>query len=235
MDRVISISDAVTSFAQSKLGCDSAQIQRIYYGIDPSQYPSDRPRQPGTQKVAIVARLAAQSGHHLLLDAMRTVVARLPTASLLVIGHEDDITVAELSSYALEKGLRGHVDFLGFRADIANLLQDVDLFVLPSLWEGFGLVLIEAMALGVPVVASRIGPIPEIVIDGETGTLVSPGNADDLARGIIDLLEDPARALAYSQAGRARVETQFSVQAMVAQYEQLYAELTSSQFGARAA
>ncbi|MFN0073629.1 MAG: glycosyltransferase family 4 protein [Chloroflexota bacterium] len=231
MDRIISISDAVTEFAQLHLGPNAAPIQRIYYGIDSTRYQRERRAQPGTHKIAIVARLAAQKGHHVLLDALRQVVLTIPDVQLLIIGHEDDLTISELQGYATQLKIADQVSFLGFRADIASLLADVDLFVLPSLWEGFGLVLIEAMALGLPVVASGVGPIPEIVVDGETGRLVPPGNASALATAIQQILQSPAEAHAMGRRGQARVEEAFSVRSMMREIEDLYEELAPREVG----
>ncbi|HEX3247288.1 MAG TPA: glycosyltransferase, partial [Chloroflexota bacterium] len=235
MDRIISISDAVTEFARAHLGPTAAPVERIYYGLDPDQYRRDRSRQPGTMKVAIVARLAAQKGHHVLLDAIQEVARSIPSVHLLVIGHEDDLTMAELQGYADQLRIKDNVSFLGFRADIAELIEDADLFVLPSLWEGFGLVLIEAMALGLPVVASSVGPIPEIVLDGQSGRLVPPGNAPALADAIRGLLESPDTAFAMGHAGRERVKAAFGVQKMVGAIERVYAELSPSLPQARVA
>jgi len=235
MDRIIAISDAVTEFARDRLGSDAAPVERIYYGIDTAEYPCHRAHQPGTNKLAIVARLASQKGHHTLLEAVKRVAAAIPNVHLLVIGHEDDLTIAELSNYARQLRIEEHVTFLGFRADIAALTEDVDLFLLPSLWEGFGLVLIEAMALGLPVVASSVGPIPEIVLDGQTGRLVPPGNAAVLAQAIQNLLQNPDRAFAMGRAGRERVESNFSVSTMVGHFERLYEELVPSAAGERVA
>jgi glycosyltransferase involved in cell wall biosynthesis len=235
MDRIVTISDAVSEFARNQLGPEAAPVQRIYYGIDPDDYPIERTEQPGTMKLAIVARLAAQKGHHVLLDAIQDVARSIPAVHLLVIGHEDDLTIAELQGYATKLGIQQQVTFLGFRADIGDLTRDVDVFVLPSLWEGFGLVLIEAMALGLPVVASRVGPIPEIVVDGDTGTLVPPGNASALAQAIREILESPDLAFAMGQRGRERVEREFSVKTMVDQIEQLYGEVAPAPRGERVA
>ena len=104
-------------------------------------------------------------------------------------------------------------------------MADLDVFVLPSLWEGFGLVLVEAMAAGRPVVASAVGPIPEIVVDGVTGLLVPPGDPAALAEAIIRVLQDPELASAMGRAGRARVERELRVDTMVARTEALYDEL----------
>jgi glycosyltransferase involved in cell wall biosynthesis len=105
------------------------------------------------------------------------------------------------------------------------LLQELDLFVLPSLWEGFGLVLLEAMAAARPVVASSIGPVPEIVLDGETGLLVPPGDADRLADAIVRVLADRALGERLGRAGRARVQQTFALDDMVDRTDRLYREL----------
>ena len=105
------------------------------------------------------------------------------------------------------------------------LLADLDLFVLPSLWEGFGLVLLEAMAAGRPVVASAVGPVPEVVADGETGLLVPPGDPEALARAVVRVLRHPNLAARLGRAGRARAEAHFGLDGMVARTDALYREL----------
>lgn len=225
MSRIIAISDAVAEFAREKLGASAAPIQRIYYGVDLANYPPPRTEAPRTNRIAIVARLAQQKGYHVLIDAMARVLEAVPNAQLLIIGHEDDLTIAELAAYAHQRGVGQTITFLGFRADISDLLRDVDVFVLPSLWEGFGLVLLEAMALSLPVVASRVGPIPEVVEDQRTGRLVPPGDSAALADALVSLLRNPALAFGMGLAGRARVSERFSLDAMVSQIEALYREL----------
>jgi glycosyltransferase involved in cell wall biosynthesis len=142
-----------------------------------------------------------------------------------LVGHEELSTAAELRVYASERGVDDLVTFEGFRADVPQVMADLDVFVLPSLWEGFGLVLVEAMAAGRPVVASAVGPISEIVVDGVTGLLVPPGDPDALAEAIVRLLQDPELAAALGRAGRARVERELRVDTMVTRTEALYDEL----------
>lgn len=224
-DRIVAISDAVADFAHSHLGDHAGPVQRIYYGIDPASNASTQRSFNGGHHIGIVARLAQQKGYHILIDAMKLVLKQIPDARLTVVGHEDDLTQAELSGYALQRGVRGSIEFLGFRADIATVLSDVDVFVLPSLWEGFGLVLIEAMALGLPIVATRVGPIPEVVVDQVTGLLVSAGSASELAAALVSLFNDPVRAREMGQRGRERAQNHFGVDRMVSEIEQLYTEL----------
>jgi glycosyltransferase involved in cell wall biosynthesis len=118
--------------------------------------------------------------------------------------------------------------FTGFRGEIPALLAELDVLVLPSLWEGFGLVLLEAMAAGRPVVASRVGPIPEVVLHGETGLLVEPGEPEPLAAALIELLEHPTLAARLGAAGRRRVREHFTLDRMVAETEALYEEVLHS-------
>jgi glycosyltransferase involved in cell wall biosynthesis len=160
-----------------------------------------------------------------LFDALPAIHAAVPDVHARLIGHEELSTVAELQAAAAERGVDHLVTFEGFRADVAQVMADLDVFVLPSLWEGFGLVLLEAMAAGRPVVASAVGPIPEIVVDGVTGLLVPPGDPAALAEAVIKLLRDPELAAAFGRAGRARAERELRLDTMVERTEALYDEL----------
>lgn len=117
---------------------------------------------------------------------------------------------------------------LGLRSDVPAILAAAELAVLPTLREGLPNVILEAMAAGKPVVASRVGGVPELVVDGETGFLVPPRDPEALARGVLTLLGDPARAEAMGQAGRERVIRCFSLDRMVRETQQLYEELLAT-------
>src|SRR5688572_19672148 len=233
LDRIVAISDAVAEFLRHDAALPEEKVVRIYYGIDPSPFqpdlppPSRRPEGDPLRRptIGVVARLAPQKGHRVLFDALPAVRAAIPEVYARLVGHEELSKAAELHAYAVERGVDDLVWFEGFRSDIAQVMADLDVFVLPSLWEGFGLVLLEAMAAGRPVVASAVGPIPEIVVDGVTGLLVPPGDPAALAEGIIRLLRDPDLAAAFGRAGRARVERELRVDTMVARTESLYDEL----------
>jgi len=118
------------------------------------------------------------------------------------------------------------VSFLGFRKDSPDLMAAADVVVLPSLAEAFGLVLTEALYLGTPVVATRVGGIPEIVDDGVDGTLVPPADSRALASAILDLLENPQRRERLAGAGREKVMRRFRFEDMVRSYEDIYAIAT---------
>ena len=230
MDRIIAISDAVAGFLRRDAGLAGSPIERIYYGLDVAPYRPDVPppsrRGPDARPtLGVLARLAPQKGHRVLFDAMPSIVAEVPSVQARIVGHEELSTVDELRAYAATRGISEHVSFEGFRADVPGLLANLDVFVLPSLWEGFGLVLLEAMAAGRPVVASAVGPVPEIVVEGETGLLVPPGDPDALARAITRVLRDPDLAARLGRAGRARVEAHFGLDGMVAHTDDLYQQL----------
>jgi glycosyltransferase involved in cell wall biosynthesis len=233
LDCVVAISDAVGEYLRDEAGLPDEKIVRIYYGIDPTPYrsevppPSRRPKSDPSARptLGVLARLAPQKGHRVLLDGLSEIVEEVPDVRVRIVGHEEQTTIAELEAYARERGVADRVEFEGFCADVPGLLADLDLFVLPSLWEGFGLVLLEAMAAGRPIVASAVGPIPEIVVDGVTGLLVPPGDASALATAVVRVLADPDLAAALGRAGRARVESEFGLDVMVARTEALYEQL----------
>ena len=126
----------------------------------------------------------------------------------------DGEQAGDLRRLASRLGVADRVCWLGWRGDAANLMAAFDVFLLPSLREGFGLVLLEAMSRRLPIVASRVGAIPEIVIDGETGILVEPRNADELAKAIARLLNDRALRKYMGLLGAARLEERFSIERM---------------------
>ena len=233
LDRIVVISEAVGRYLRERGGLPGDRMTRIYYGIDvgdwgtggeaASSQPLTPNRRPPT--LGIVARLAPQKGHRVLFDAMPRVLERIPSARLRVIGHEELSSVAELRAYAERRGVADRIQFEGFRGDVPALLRELDLLVLPSFWEGFGLVLLEAMAAGRPVVATRVGPIPEVVLDGETGLLVEPGDPEGLAGAIVRVLGDRGLAERLGRAGRARVAERFGLERMVAETEALYRDL----------
>ncbi len=235
-DRVIVISDAVGEFVRDAVGLPAARMDRIYYGLDPADWPvatngharlsSGAPAQR-RPTIAVIARLAPQKGHRVLLDALPAIVQRVPDVLVRLVGHEELSTTAELRAYAEMRGVADRVHFEGFRSDVASVLGQADVMVLPSLWEGFGLVLLEAMAVGKPVVASAVGPVPEVVVDGETGLLVPPGQPEPLAAAIVRILTEPDLAARLGRAGRERVGERFTLDRMVAETEAVYQELCS--------
>ena len=170
-----------------------------------------------------MAPLIGHRGYAHLLEAARLVEAAMPGVHWVLVG--DGELRGELEGQRRSLGMEAQVHFPGWREDIPDVLALCDLFVLPSLGEHFGRVLIEAMAMARAVVATDAGGVPEIVLHGETGLLVPPAQPKALAEAVLALLEDPGRAARLGAAGRRRAETEFSLSRHVEAVEALYQEL----------
>jgi glycosyltransferase involved in cell wall biosynthesis len=176
----------------------------------------------GGPVIGTVGRLTPIKGLPYLLDAGPEILRRCPGARFLVVG--DGEMRPSLEAQARRLGLGDRVVFAGFREDIPAVIAGMDLFVLPSLNEGMGRVLVMAMALGKPIVASRVGGVPELLGDGKAGLLVPPRDPAALAQAILALLHDRARATALADAGRLRVP-RYGVEAMLEALAKVYREL----------
>jgi glycosyltransferase involved in cell wall biosynthesis len=229
-DRIIAISQAVRRFLIEVEGAPAEKTVCIPYGIDAravsaAARPGVFRREIGAGRepiVGFVGRLVAQKGADILLKAFAIVERRHPTARLVLAGDGPQRAALERQAHAL--GLRRAL-FLGWRADAASILADIDLLAMPSRWEGFGLVALEAMAAGKPVVAARVSALPEIVLPEQTGLLVKPGDPEELARAILSLLNEPAYAIALGRTGRKRVRDEFTVERMAERTAEVYSRL----------
>jgi len=232
-DRVVVCSEAVRRCAIEKVGMPEEKVVTVANGIRVGRF-SDGSRRgairaalglgPDQPVVGTVGRLDEPvKGLSVLAAAMERVAERIPAAVCLVIGEGP--ARASLEAIARRRSLSERFRFLGERRDVPDLLHAVDLYVQPSLLEGFGLSALEAMAAGKAVVASRVGGLMEVVADSVTGDLVPPGNPGDLARGIAGLLEDPDRRERYGRAGQARARERFPLEKMVRGWTRLYRDL----------
>lgn len=184
------------------------------------------PAQSGNKNypiLATVGRLSAEKGQVYLLEALKSVRKEFPDTQLLVIG--DGILRKELETFVEKENLNSNVRFTGLCDDPSQLLKDIDIFVLPSLYESFGIVLLEAMAQYKPVIASNVNGIPEVVTDGETGILVPPANPEALSEAIIKLTRDKELAKKMGIAGYERVNKLFRREQMVDRFDNLYRKL----------
>jgi glycosyltransferase involved in cell wall biosynthesis len=178
------------------------------------------PAEPDGPWVGWVGRMEEpKKGLSTLLRAVPALAARHPAARLVLVG--DGPARAGLEVLARELGVAGRVRFVGARQDAAALCGAFDVFALPSLWEGFGMVLLEAMAAGVPAVASRVGGVPEVM--GETGVLVPPGDPAALAAALAGLLDRPAEVARLGEAAFRRART-FRLEDSVARVQEIYEE-----------
>lgn len=222
----IAISDAIKDFAVQIEGAPEHHITVVHYGME-YRWASDddihAARQeiraelhlpPDAMLLGMVCRLVEQKGVPYALEAFQRIGARFPAARLVIVG--DGLMAAELRRLADALGLSDRVHWLGWRGDTDRLIASFDIVLMPSLWEGFGLALLEAMSRRVPVIASRVSAIPEVVSHGETGILIQPRDAGALADAITRLLNDPPLRKHMGLLGAARLEERFSVRQMVA-------------------
>ncbi len=172
--------------------------------------------------IGSVGRLEPVKGHRYLLEAFRSLAPRFPDLYLALVG--EGALLPELSSLARRSALADRVLFLGWRDDVPRLLHAFDVFVFPSLNEGMGRALVEALAAGRPIVASRAGGIPEVLGEGAAGLLVEAGSAAALARGVETLLGDPALRGRFGNAARERARG-YSRERMLRKVEDLYRDL----------
>ena len=178
---------------------------------------------PGCPIVGNVAALAPHKGQRHLIDAAAHVVREIPGARLLIVGAGE--LKGALTQRIGRLRLDGKVILTGFRSDVPSLLKGLDLFVMSSVTEGLGTSVLDAMAAGLAVVATRAGGIPESVVDGETGLLVPPADAPALAGAIAALLRDAPRRQAFGAAGRRRARASFSAERMVEETAAVYADV----------
>ncbi len=222
-DAGIAISEAIRRFAIAYEGVSPQKIHTIHYGLDPASVhaPPDartRLRQElglpaDAPLVGSVCRLIEQKGLDNALDGFAQVAAEFPAAHYAIAG--DGPLRGALEAQAARLGVADRVHFLGWRADAPAIFAALDVLLAPSRWEGFGLVFLEAMALGVPVISTRVSAIPEVIADGETGWLVPPDDPAAIAGALRAALVDPDERCRRGEAGRARLESQFTVDAMV--------------------
>jgi glycosyltransferase involved in cell wall biosynthesis len=176
--------------------------------------------------VAVFSRLNRMKGVEYFLDAAMVLAGKFPDVHFLVVG--DGGSKPELEEHARRLGLERRIVFTGFRGDVPDLLSEAAISVLPSLSEGTSNTLLESMAAGIPVVATRVGGNPEVVEDGVSGLLVPPRDSAALAAATGRLLEDPDLALRLGQAGMRRVAALFSIDGSVHQTERLYQRLVET-------
>ena len=172
--------------------------------------------------IGFIGWLLPIKGVQVLIDAMGLVCSRSSRAHLVLVGKGDQ--EADLKAQARRLGISEKMTFLGWREDVENILPLFDIFVLPSLNEGMGRVLVEAMAAARPIVASKTGGIPDLVIDRQNGLLVPAGDPEAVAAALLEMILQPDQARRMGLAGR-RMSAGFSVEAMVAKIEWLYEQM----------
>jgi glycosyltransferase involved in cell wall biosynthesis len=235
-DHMIFISQPLMDWAFRERIGHKEKTTKIYSAIEldrfqpvPEQEKKDLRRKwgldPEDAVVGMVSKLWDGKGHALLLDAFQEIRKTRSGAKLVIVG--EGYLLKDLRTRVDQYGMDGSVLFTGFQEDVAPLIATFDVAVLPALFEGMGRVLLEAMAMGKPVVASRVGGIPELVEHGVNGFLVRPGQKDDLREAILRVLTDRSLAMAMGKAGREKTKNRFGAPAMVKAIDDLYRVLLS--------
>lgn len=217
---------------------ENAKTPVVYNGWEPQVSCADTARArlrsslgigPDQLVVGTIGRLSYRKGQRQLIEALERVIMVHPRVHALIVGGPvpgQEQFLAELQAYTTRTDLASLVTFTGFRRDTADLLQAIDIFVMPSIWpESFGLVVVEAMAQGKPVISSSVGALSEIIVDGESGLLVRPGDPAALSDAVLRLIGDPALRERLGQAARRRAESHFQANTYLSQFAHLYDRL----------
>jgi len=235
-DRMIFISQPLMEWALKARIAEKKKMLKIYSGIELDRF------KPATEEetkrlrekwglgerdavVGIVSKLWEGKGHELLIEAFRKIRQKKREAKLVMVG--EGYLLNSLRAFADKLELNDAVIFAGFQQEVAQIIAAFDVAVLPSLFEGMGRVLLEAMAMEKPVVASRVGGIPDLVEHGVNGYLVSPGNVREIEHALFTILDDPVLAKRMGKEGREKITSRFSAATMVDSIERIYRELLS--------
>lgn len=214
LDGYITNSQQTARVMQQRLGIDSERIFVVYNGLDLAALPAAAPTGVTAEPIVCVANIRPLKGQIVLLQAVRRLQATYPTLRAVLVG--EDLTQGRFFQEVEAQGLTDTFRWVGFVSDVKPYLAQASVFVLPSLYrEGLPTSILEAMWAGLPVVASRVGGVEELVRDGETGWLVPPGEVELLAERLAQLLADAALRQQLGQRAREHVQRHHTMQAMV--------------------
>lgn len=228
VDGVVAISGKIADLLLSA-GVKREKIRIIHSGIEPTDYlrlPQAK-RNSNLPVLGTVATLEERKGHRFLLEAAALLKRQGLRANYYFAGEGGE--KGPLQKMAAELGIQDEVVFMGFVADIPGFLSGIDIFVLPSVYEGLGVAILEAMAAGKPVIATRVGGIPELIENQVTGFLVPPKDPSALADAISQLLSDKELARRVAERAREQVRLHFTVEEMAKRNEDYYYELLRAQ------
>lgn len=234
VQHTIALGRELADYARRRVGIPADRLHTIYNGVDTARFtPSPGGRAPiagspfngpGMWLLGTVGRMQSVKAQPVLVRAFVQALSEAPALRdrlrLVLVG--DGPLRADCEEILRHAGMTDLAWFAGERADVPDVMRGLDCFVLPSLAEGISNTILEAMASGLPVLATEVGANGELVVPGRTGQLVAPGDASALARGLQQLAADPAVSAGMGQAGRIRVEQSFSLDAMVAAYDGVY-------------
>ena len=231
----IAISEAVRRFCIEVEGANPSKIHTIHYGLPASELTQSEKvsaRQnlldtlglpPQAFLFGTVSRLIEQKGLADAITAFHAIHSDYTNSYLLITG--EGMLRNDLIAKVAALGLSDRVRFLGWREDARDIMAGLDVFLMPSLWEGFGLVLLEAMACRLPIIGTDVSAIPEIVLDEQTGLIVPPHSPDDLAGAMRRLAEDPQARKRLGERGHQRLRTHFTEQKMAVHTQEFYRQI----------
>lgn len=228
--RFIAVSDRVRKEFIEEIGVPARKVELVHNGIEvgaPPAFDASAKRREigltdGDRVLCTVGRLAAIKNYGFLLENFPKVLAEFPRTKLIMIGEGPER--ARLEKMVREMNLENSVFMLGERGDVREWLSLSHVFLLPSFYEGISIALLEALGLGVPAVATRVGGTPEVIRDGESGLLVAVGDGDGLARAVIGLLKNESDRRRMGEAARNTVEREFNLATISRRYESIYLE-----------
>jgi glycosyltransferase involved in cell wall biosynthesis len=229
VSRMVAVSEDLKQFIVQRVGVAEHRVNVVYNGVDAagplpvdqlSAIREDLRLSEYDHVIGAVGSLYPVKGHIHLIKALPDILKACPKTVLLLVGQGE--LAQTLKTEVVKLNLDAHVRFLGFRSDVPALLSLFDVFVLPSLSEGLSMALLEAMAAGKPVVATKVGGNSELVLDGETGFLIDSGSPESISDRIVQVLQDKVGAVRMGDRGRLRVRDKFSFRAMVDKYENYY-------------
>jgi glycosyltransferase involved in cell wall biosynthesis len=230
-DKVFAVSEQVRRHSVEVDGIDPARVETIYNGLDLSDWSEvSRPSRANCETVIVtVGNIRRVKGHDILIRAAASVLRRFPQAGFRIGGDILDADYfAELQELIRSLNLSDQVQFSGGVSNLCTYLSEADIFLLPSRSEGFSNAIIEAMAAGLPVVATDVGGNAEAVEHGVTGLIIPAENSDALAAAIESLMSDPSRARAMGAAGRTMAADRFTTEAMMTRIKNAYGNLLAS-------
>jgi glycosyltransferase involved in cell wall biosynthesis len=223
---IVAISESIQLQLQVG-GIPASRIRTIYEGIDLSIYPkrtvSDAPPTAGPAVVGTVAHLSHEKGLQYLVEAASLIPNVKKRIRFVIVG--DGACLQELMEQVKQLGLEGVFDFAGFHPNTSQFMKSFDIFALPSLSEGLSSAILEAMANSLPIVATEVGGIPELVKNQENGLLVAPGDPAALALAIQRLADNPEEARRMGERGRGRMELRFTLERKIRETEKLCSDL----------
>ncbi len=232
LDKAVAISRLIRRNLLATCPLRRSQTALIHPGIDPGRFQADkRHKLAGQPVIGVVSRITRGKGQDILIRALARLVGDYPDLCCYLIGgweREDRDYRQELVSLIGKLGLSGKVVMLGHRRDLANLLAGIDYFVFPSTNEAFGLSLVEAMAAGVPCLATRYDGVLDIIEEGKNGLFFKRGNEKDLAVKLRRLIVDKKLARHLGRNGRKSAEGYFSLSRMARQYAELFEEMSGN-------